>query len=259
VSPSGSIAFDRAVADYDRTRALPPGAMRKVVSLLTAELGEHQPCLEIGVGTGRLALPLAGAGIRMVGLDLSMPMLRRLVEKAGGTPPFPVATGDAIALPFRARSFGAAMASHVLHLIPGWQAALAEFARVVRPGGTLLIDLGGIGAGWWKEIQAAFCREAGIARWCVGTDSREEVIACLGALGARYRKLPEVSVSKTTTMADRLVHLADGVFSFTWSVDERTRRDAAERVGRWAKERFGSLTRPRRTRGTISWLAFDLP
>jgi ubiquinone/menaquinone biosynthesis C-methylase UbiE len=259
VSGSGSIAFDRVAADYDRTRGLPPGAMGKVVSLLAAELREHQPCLEIGVGTGRLALPLARAGIRMTGIDLSVPMVRRLVEKAGGGVPIPVVVADAEALPFVPSSFGAGLACHVLHLISGWQVALAELVRVIRPGGVALIDIGGMGSGWWKEIQEAFCREAGIGRWCVGTDSAEEVTEAMRALDARPRKLPGVTVSRTITLADRLANLADGVFSFTWSVDEGTRRRAADRVGRWAEEEFGSLTRPRRTRGTISWLAFDLP
>lgn len=256
---SGSIAFDRVAGDYDRTRSLASVAMRRVVGVLTAELGEHQPCLEIGVGTGRLAIPLHQAGLRMAGVDLSLPMLNRLIEKTGGEPPFPISMADAIALPFGERSFGAAMASHVLHLIPAWPQALAELVRVVRPGGVILVELGGWGRGWSKEIHERFCREARISTPVVGTHDADEVAEVMRSLGAPGRRLPEVHRSRTTTIAQQVRQLADGIFSFTWSVDERTRRRAAERVGRWAEGRFGSLTRPRRTRGTISWRAFDLP
>lgn len=259
MASSGSIAFDRAVADYDRTRTLTAGAMRKVLSVLSAELGEHHPCLEIGVGTGRLALPLHEAGERMAGVDLSLPMLRRLVGKAGGRAPFPLAVADALALPFGESSFGAGLVCHVLHLIPRWPEALAELVRVVRPGGVILVDVGGWGRGWSKEIQERFCLEAGISSPVVGTHDADEVAEAMRSLGSTGRRLPDVHRSRTTTIADQLEQLADGVYSFTWSVDDRTRRRAAERVGGWAEERFGPLTRPRRTRGTISWLAFDVP
>jgi ubiquinone/menaquinone biosynthesis C-methylase UbiE len=259
VGHSGSIAFDRVASDYDRTRSLTPAAMRRVLSLLTAELGEHQPCLEIGVGTGRLALPLHQAGLRMAGIDLALPMLHELVEKAGGSAPIPVAVADAVALPFARASFGAGMACHVLHLIPRWPEALGELVRVVRPRGVILVDMGGWGRGWSKKIQERFCREAGISSRVVGTHDADEVAEAMRSLGASVRRLPVVARSRTTTIPEQLEQLADGVFSFTWSVDEDTRRRAADLVGRWAEERFGSLTRPRRTRGTISWLAFDVP
>jgi ubiquinone/menaquinone biosynthesis C-methylase UbiE len=259
VGHSGSVAFDRAVGDYDRTRSLTPVAMRRVVSMLMAELGEHQPCLEIGVGTGRLAIPLRREGLRMAGIDLSLPMLHRLVEKGGVDAAIPVAVADALALPFARASFGGGLACHVLHLIPAWPDALEELARVVRPGGVILVDLGGWGRGWSRQIQDRFCIEAGISSPVVGTHDAEEVTEAMRSLGASVRRLPEVGRSRTTTIAEQLRQLADGVFSFTWSVDEDTRRRAADLAGRWAKERFGSLTRPRRTRGKISWLAFDLP
>jgi ubiquinone/menaquinone biosynthesis C-methylase UbiE len=233
--------------------------MRKVLSALTAELGGRQPCLEIGVGTGRLAVPLAEAGIRMAGIDLSLPMLRRLQEKAGDDVPIPVAVGDAVALPFAHASFGAGLACHVLHLIPAWPRALAELVRVVRPGGVILVDMGGWGRGWSREIQERFCREAGISSPVVGTHDAAEVMEAMRSVGAVGRKLPEVQRSRTTSIAEQLQQLADGVYSFTWSVDDEARGRAAERVGRWAEAWFGSLTAPRRTRGSISWLAFDLP
>ena len=55
--------------------------MRAVVEHLAGELRGRGPVLEPGVGTGRMALPMAAAGIDVIGLDLSVPMLRELVAK----------------------------------------------------------------------------------------------------------------------------------------------------------------------------------
>src|SRR5262249_43136861 len=116
MSPAGSIPFDRAAEVYDETRRLTPEASAATTELLKAELGDRGPSLEIGVGTGLIALPLAAAGVRLVGLDLSGPMLAKLVGKAGGRQAFPVVIGDATRLPFEDAVFGGAYLRHVLHL-----------------------------------------------------------------------------------------------------------------------------------------------
>ena len=140
---SDSVSFDRAADRYDETRRLTArGEPRDRASSSEPSSAGRQPCLEIGVGTGLIALPLHDAGVRMVGLDLSAAMLRKLAEKSGGRPAFPVLRGDATRLPFRDAVFGGAIARHVLHLIPRWQDAVAELVRVVRPGGVLLLNIG---------------------------------------------------------------------------------------------------------------------
>jgi ubiquinone/menaquinone biosynthesis C-methylase UbiE len=68
---SRSICFDQAADYYDQTRSLPSKGRDQVLEILTAELGDSHLCLDVGVGTGRIALPLAAAGVRIIGLDLS--------------------------------------------------------------------------------------------------------------------------------------------------------------------------------------------
>lgn len=187
----GSIAFERALEDYERTRSLPPEAMATVLQLLTEELAGHQPCLEIGVGTGRMALALAG-GVRMVGVDLSLMMLGELRRKAGGRSPFPIAGADAVHLPFAEASFGAGLAVHVLHLIPAWRAALTELVRVVARPGVVVVDTGGSGTGWWPAVEERFCKEAGIPSCGVGLRKGDDVDGVMASLGAKVRK-PEPS------------------------------------------------------------------
>jgi ubiquinone/menaquinone biosynthesis C-methylase UbiE len=254
-----SVVFERGTSDYDRTRALPPEAMEAVLGLLIAELANHQPCLEIGVGTGRMALPLFERGIRMSGVDLSPAMLSELRRKAGGRSPFPVARGDAVHLPFGDGTFGAGLAVHVLHLIPAWREVLTELSRVVRRPGLLLIDLGGWGTGWWKEIQRRFCEEAAIERpWRLGPKDEGEADEHISSLGGRGRALEHVQVVDTASLEEAIRRLEDGVYSFTWRTDEATRRAAGDRVRSWAAETIGPLDEHRETSRPIVWRAYDL-
>ncbi len=81
--------FDRIADSYDETRSLAPDVTEATARMLARELRGRGRCLEIGVGTGRVALPLHARGIPVAGIDLSARMIGRLVEKAGARPPFP--------------------------------------------------------------------------------------------------------------------------------------------------------------------------
>ncbi len=67
---------------YDKSHAgmFEPAAVEPVVELL-AELAGSGPVLELGIGTGRIALPLAARGVRVHGIDLSEAMVAQLREK----------------------------------------------------------------------------------------------------------------------------------------------------------------------------------
>jgi ubiquinone/menaquinone biosynthesis C-methylase UbiE len=134
-----SVVFDRAAGIYDATRGFPPGVEDSVAALIVAAgaLGASSRVLEIGIGTGRIALPLARHVRQVAGVDLSAAMLAQLVAKRGAGRVDPV-RADATRLPFPDACFDAVIAVHVFHLIPGWRDALAEVARVLRPDGALL-------------------------------------------------------------------------------------------------------------------------
>jgi SAM-dependent methyltransferase len=138
--PSNSIGFDRAADYYDETRGFPPG-QEAAIALLFCRAGALTPAsrvLEVGIGTGRIALPLVSHVQALFGVDVARPMLDRLCTKRAGEPVY-VAQGDATRLAFLSRAFDAVVCVHVLHLISDWQGALDEVARVLRPGGRLLI------------------------------------------------------------------------------------------------------------------------
>jgi ubiquinone/menaquinone biosynthesis C-methylase UbiE len=90
-----------------------------------------------GVGSG-LDLPLLPAGHRYVGLDLTHAMLARSLRRAGNIE-FSAVQGDSLALPFRDASFDHAVLHLIVAVVPNAAQALAETARVVRRGGSILI------------------------------------------------------------------------------------------------------------------------
>ncbi len=131
-----SIAFDRAVEYYDETRGFPPEEVEHIGKFVGDQLPPQAQVLEVGVGTGRIALPVAPYAAAYYGLDLSLPMMARLRSKQQTGHIF-LAQGDATRLPYPDDYFDAAITVHIFHLIPGWQTALAELARVLKPEGQL--------------------------------------------------------------------------------------------------------------------------
>ena len=107
--------------------------------------------LELGCGTGRVSMPLARAGIDLVGVDRSAPMLeraRRRVTKSPGrqiTKFLRLVRGDIRQLPFEDQTFPMVLAPYgILQSLirpRDLKATLASVARVIAPGGTFGIDL----------------------------------------------------------------------------------------------------------------------
>jgi ubiquinone/menaquinone biosynthesis C-methylase UbiE len=90
-----------------------------------------------GVGSG-LDFQFLPRGHRYVGLDLTRAMLARSVRRATAHEFFPV-LGNSLALPFRDACFDHAVLHLILTVVPDAGRALAETARVVRPGGSVLV------------------------------------------------------------------------------------------------------------------------
>jgi len=97
--------------------------------------------LEVGVGTG-ISLPDYRRTNRLVGVDLSEPMLRKASERVaeqGLTHVEALAVMDAQELGLPDASFDVVVAQYVITAVPNPEATLDEFARVVRPGGEIIL------------------------------------------------------------------------------------------------------------------------
>jgi ubiquinone/menaquinone biosynthesis C-methylase UbiE len=248
-------SFDRAADYYDATRALPVDVGARVTDVLADELAGTDRCLEVGVGTGRLALPLCERGLRLVGIDVSAAMLARLAANAGGARPLAVCLADATALPFRDGAFGAVIAGHVLHLIPNWTTAVDEIWRVLQLRGRLLVDVGGGGSqAPWHEPVSELLQQHGIVQAHLGVTSVEEIAA---HLGTRPRKLSPVPIVVSRTLEQDLADWESQIHSWTWRYPAEHIRTACAAVREWAEDSGRSLDQATEIAHTIEWWAFD--
>ena len=112
---------------------------RKAAIQATNKIGGR--VLEGGVGTG-ISLPQYASQLRIFGTDISEAMLRkatRRVTELGLKNVEGLAVMDAEKLEFPDNSFDVVMAQYVVTAVPNPEKALDEFARVLRPGGELII------------------------------------------------------------------------------------------------------------------------
>lgn len=97
--------------------------------------------LEVGVGTG-ISLPGYPSNIRIVGMDLSEPMLRKAHERVVTQKLAHVETlavMDAMRMAVPDHSFDVIVAQYVITAVPDPEATLDEFARVLKPGGEIIL------------------------------------------------------------------------------------------------------------------------
>ena len=119
------------VLSYGRDRAW----KRQLVRMARVTAGVR--ALDLATGTGDIAFMLHDKGASVVGLDITARMIELAAAKrTGSRPRFLV--GDMMALPFPDRSFDLVTTGYGLRNVPDLPAALAEIARVLRPGGQLL-------------------------------------------------------------------------------------------------------------------------
>lgn len=115
----------------------------KPASLALLGLTEGDHVLDVGCGTGEDARALAALvrDVAVVGVDASAERVREAQARSLGLPrPVDFRVGDAAALPFDDDTFDACRADRVFHHLVDPGKALAEMARVTRPGGRVVVS-----------------------------------------------------------------------------------------------------------------------
>lgn len=259
-----SVVFDRAVAFYDRTRGLPEQAETWLAQIVAEEvpLAAGSQILEIGVGTGRIALPLARRNrYRYTGIDLSRDMMDVLRKKTAAER-IALVQGDATRLPFADGTFDAIVAVHIFHLISGWRQAMDEVARVLRPGGLLL-------HGRNSRVEASPQLElSNYLHSLASTEERnrdpellehEQVRVELDQRFGVPRELKTPPWQVTHTPGEILNLYGDRCWSATWSLSDETLARVVAEGRHWAIERFGSLDAPLEDAQQFIWNVYRRP
>jgi SAM-dependent methyltransferase len=258
------VDFTRNAAVYDDRHGAAIDAALAARLIDEAGLARGSTALDVGAGTGRVAVPLAAHGCRVVAVDLAAAMLERLRAKAdtaGGQPDARrrvlAAVASAGALPFRAEVFDAVIVARVLYLVEEWRGALDEAARVLRRGGVLLHEWGNGDADEpWVEVREKarelFERAGVAAPFHPGARSEADVDRHLSARGFVRGSTLSWPSGAATTIGRFLDRIESGECSYTWSVPDAAQRACLPALRAWAEARFGrdfAFAAPR----AISW------
>jgi ubiquinone/menaquinone biosynthesis C-methylase UbiE len=132
--------YDAFSADYERERGKnDPGGYHELLDELEAgyvrRFAQNRDVLEVGCGTGLVMLRLREFARTVRGVDLSPGMLEKAKQRG-----LDVTLGSATELPFERDSFDVTCSFKVLAHVPEIERALAEMARVTRPGGMILAE-----------------------------------------------------------------------------------------------------------------------
>ena len=155
---------EATAADYDALAAALVGDTDAAVATL-AELADGGPVLELGVGTGRLALPLVARGLAVTGVEASSAMIAELRTREGGAD-LPVVQGDFATVRAPGVFALVVVAYNTIYALPDQDAQVACFqnaAAHLRPGGRFVVEA-------WVPDPAAFRSGAALRTLAVAED-----------------------------------------------------------------------------------------
>ena len=216
--------------------------------------------LDVAAGTGRVAVPLASRGCRIVALDLARPMLDEIAKKSPSSRIHRV-VGVGEQLPFSDVSFDAVVIARLLYLVPEWQELLRDVRRVLKPGGRVLHEWsnGEPDEAWVQireKIRAMFEAEGVANPFHPGVRTEDEVESFLADLGMTRIATERFGGGHLMTIANFLKRLVDGECSFTWAVPKDIAARCLKELQSWAATRF-DLTREVPMPREIVWRVYE--
>lgn len=160
--------FDAVADRWDDMRRQFFGEGVRRAAVAAAQAGPGMIVADVGTGTGFLAELALDAGARVIGVDISKGMLAQATSRFTGRD-FEARSGDTAALPLANGEADAVLGNMVLHHAEDPAAAIREMARVLKPGGTLVITDADTHTHEWLRTEQqdrwlGFAR-ADIARW----------------------------------------------------------------------------------------------
>lgn len=244
-----SLSFDGLVEEYDRTRTLDPICFNAVLEYLVERYPPAEYCgvFEPGIGTGRIAIPLAQRGYCVTGVDISGEMLAVLdarMKATDGNLAVRWSIGDVCELPFDDGVFDMAIAVHLFYFIRDWRTAADEILRVVKPGGPVVL----INTGHGKEIPFINDRyrqlsaELGCEITSIGAHGTADVLDFYADRGCGVEVVRDRWMWTLRTRLDEaLGHIRARAYSFTTIASEQVHQAAVDRLEHELVEHYGDL------------------
>ena len=230
---------------YNDINRIPEEAAHRLGEAVAAIAGDGARIADLGGGAGRISVPVAACA-RTVAVDIEPQMLKAsqaLAAERG------IVMGHAAAtllqLPFAAASFDAVLIANVLHQVERWRDALAEAARVLKPGGALIIGRDILDenscAGRLRRQSRAITSE--LAPEMRPTDAAgPALLEQIAGMGGRP-EAPVTACAWTETLSPRKVlqRMASRTHNETWSLEDRQLAALMARIEPWAASNFENL------------------
>ena len=239
-----------------RDQTAPAAFTEAVADLLVAALDPSRLVVDVGTGSAHLAAALARRDAVVVATDLSLPMLERV------PPHLRRVAADAVRLPFRDSGAGAALAAHVLHVVPDWRRAVAELDRVVGPAGVVLVQAGpssgvlGRHARLREVFRSNLPPGALVGNEVAGPDGEAVVSRAFAELGRDGHDLPVVEVPRRETARGIIRWMQGNPWTWPGPSSDADRAAVAAATSAWAVSEGIDLDEPFETKAVNRWRAF---
>ena len=211
-----------------------------------ANIAANARVLDVGAGTGRVAIPLARVGCDVVGVDRAGAMLSVLGSKMAGVP-LRRAVADGARLPFSDERFDAVIVARLLYLTPDWRDVLREAIRVVKPGGRVLHEWGNGDdteelVHLRERARALFERAGAHDPFHPGARSEADIDRFLTDAGLQHVSDVALGPGGGMTLGDFVDRIVTGRFSYTWNVPKEVLPSCLQELKTWAAKNL-DLTR----------------
>ena len=245
-----SLPFDSMVDLYDQTRTVDRGCLASAIDWVCEQFppSTFRRLFEPGIGTGRIAFPLAERGYDIVGVDISeamLSLLRKRMEEHRLLGRIDAMLGDVTALPFLDASFDITVAVHLFYFIHDWQKAAREALRVTRPGGPVILIHTGTGeeVPFLNDQYKELCGKLGHRVPTVGAASTRDVVDYLGRIGCAVQNIRDRwGWTSRIRLSQAIGYMERRAYSFTTFAPEGVHVEAMRAIKNECVAKFGDLS-----------------
>ena len=244
-----SLSFDRMVELYDETRTCDAACFDAALDLVAERFPPRSfsKLFEPGIGTGRIAVPLARRGYQVTGTDISGEMLALLgtrLAQSSRSVSISWQKADVTKLPFSSAVFDIVVAVHLFYFVQKWEHAVDEVLRVVRSDGPVVLMHTGTGMEIpllnqrYKEL----CAEQGCPIKQIGVSSTRQVVDYCEDIGRRTEWIRDRWQWTARIRLDKaLGYLKSRAYSFTTFAPDDVHSAAIKRLESELEQQYGSL------------------